>query len=85
MTIKAVLRNGLIQPLEPLPPEWNDGQELVVDEPVADGAADINAWSGELDAATAGLPADEHDRFRRALAELETESKEAVRREWGLP
>lgn len=25
---KAVLKNGVIRPLEPLPPEWADGQEL---------------------------------------------------------
>ena len=85
MTIKAVLRNGVIQPLEPLPSEWNDGQELVVEEPIAEGAAEIDNWFGELDAATAELPAEEHDRFRQALTELERESKDAVRREWGLP
>ena len=33
MTIKAVLRHGVIQPIEPLPPDWADGQELVVEEP----------------------------------------------------
>lgn len=35
MTIKAVLRDGRIQPLEPLPPEWMDGQELLVEQPEA--------------------------------------------------
>ena len=25
---KAVLKNGMIYPLEPLPPEWTEGQEL---------------------------------------------------------
>lgn len=33
MTIKAVLRNGVIQPVEPLPSDWAEGQELLVEEP----------------------------------------------------
>jgi hypothetical protein len=33
MTIKAILHNGSIPPLEPLPSQWSDGQELVVEDP----------------------------------------------------
>jgi len=28
---KAILKNGHIHPLEPLPPDWRDGQELDVE------------------------------------------------------
>ena len=28
--IRAVVQNGVIQPLEPLPPDWHDGREVVV-------------------------------------------------------
>ena len=31
MTIKAVLRHGVIEPVEPLPTGWVEGQELVVE------------------------------------------------------
>jgi hypothetical protein len=86
MTIKAILRNGRIQPLEPLPSDWADGQELVVEQPeLADTGAPVADWARDLDAATAQLPAEEHDRFRQALDEIERDSKDAVRREWGLP
>jgi hypothetical protein len=86
MTIKAVLRHGVIQPVEPLPPDWKDGQELVVEPPPPDGdRAQISQWAQELDVATAQLPAEEHDRFRRALDEIERESKEAVRKQWERP
>jgi hypothetical protein len=86
MTIKAVLRHGVIEPVEPLPPAWADGQELLVEEPNDRRAeADINQWAQEMDAATAQIPADEHDRFLRAIDEIEHESKEAVRKEWGKP
>ncbi len=33
MTIRAVLRHGVIEPIEPLPQGWADGQELLVEEP----------------------------------------------------
>jgi uncharacterized membrane protein len=86
MTIKAILRDGHIQPLEPLPTDWLDGQELVVEEPEDSGVdARIAEWERDLAAATAQLPAEEHDRFRQALSDVERDSKESVRREWGLP
>ena len=34
--IRAVYRKGTIQPLDPLPADWQDGQELEVREPKAD-------------------------------------------------
>lgn len=86
MIIKAVLRNGHIQPLEPLPADWTEGQKLVVEEPELAGAeAQIDQWATDLETATAQVPPEEHDRFRQALTEIERESKDSVRREWGLP
>ena len=85
MTIKAVLRHGVIQPVEPLPPDWADGQELLIEEPKVSCAAEaeINQWARDMDAATAQIPAEEHERFLNALDEIERESKEAVRKQWG--
>jgi hypothetical protein len=85
MTIKAILRDGLIQPLEPLPSDWTEGQELIVEEPAeAERSALIDEWARDLEAAAVQVPAEEHDRFRQALSDVERDSKEAVRREWGL-
>ena len=38
---RAVLRNGVIYPLDPLPPDWADGKELWLKE--TDEAVDRNA------------------------------------------
>jgi hypothetical protein len=85
MTIRAVVKNGAIQPLGPLPAEWVEGQELVVEEPLpAESEADLNAWAAQLEAGAARLPAEDTERFLKALDEVERESKEAVAREWGL-
>jgi hypothetical protein len=86
MTIEAVLRHCVIQPIEPLPPDWADGQELLIEGPKPDGAQEeIARWAHELDSAAAQIPAEEHERFLQALDEIEFGSKEAVRKEWGQP
>jgi hypothetical protein len=86
MTIKAILRNGVIQPLGPLPADWSDGEEPVVEQPeLTHDRARLDAWSRELEASVAQLPEDEHRRFSQALLEIERESKEAVRRQWSVP
>jgi hypothetical protein len=56
MTIKAVLRDGRIQPLEPLPPQWAEGQELIIEqpEPIA-GDSQITEWAREFDEASAQI------------------------------
>jgi D-alanine-D-alanine ligase-like ATP-grasp enzyme len=46
-------------------------------------AAEIGQWARELEASTARIPAEEHELLERALEEIERESKDAVRREWG--
>ena len=85
MTIKAIIRDGRIQALEPLPAEWTEGLEVVVEQPDLVGAeAQVGQWAKDLETAAARVPAEEHDRFRRALGEIERESKDAIRREWGL-
>lgn len=41
--LKAVLRKGVITPLEPLPPEWQEGIALEVAKADA-REVDIDAW-----------------------------------------
>lgn len=80
------MKNGAIQPLDPLPAEWEDGKELIVEEGEEEipDAQSLAEWKREMDEAAAAIPLEEHERFLKALAEAEAESKAAVRREWGL-
>jgi hypothetical protein len=85
MTIRAVVKNGAIQPLDPLPAEWGEGQELLVEEPVsAELEAELDAWAEQLEAGAAKLPPEDTERFLEAIDEVKRESKLAVAREWGL-
>jgi len=45
---------------------------------------DVHYPSLQLNAATAQIPAEEHERFLTALEEIERESKDAVRKQWGI-
>lgn len=84
---RAVLRDGLIYPLDPLPPEWADGQELVV-HPAAeidDGPAVIEQWAREMDALCADSDPEDEARMLAAIEEQRREAKAQARREMRLP
>jgi hypothetical protein len=83
--IRAILKKGKIEPLEALPENWRDGQELVVDggEP-SDDPVEIKRWYKKLQALSAQIPAEDHKRMAAALAEQDRIAKESTRREMGL-
>lgn len=79
-TIRAVLKNGAIQPLEELPAGWHDGQSLSVEDEETDVDAEaVAAWAREIDAAAAQIPDSEHRRLMEALAVQKREAKEYMR------
>ena len=83
--VRAILKAGLIQRTEDLPETWTEGQPLVID--VAEPqivSEEIRAWSREIAAAAEMIPEEEHERFLAALEGERKESKEQVRRAWGL-
>ena len=87
--IKAIYKRGIIFPVDPVPANWTDGQELTVDSTEAgsiDSPAVIDQWYQDVEAAVALLnDPEEHKRIREALAEADERAKEFVRKEMGLP
>jgi len=82
--LKAVLRQGVIVPLEPLPREWEDGTALEVAKAQV-LPEDIDAWAKSMNQLCAdSSPADE-EAMRRAIEEHRQQAKAQVRREMGLP
>lgn len=80
--IRAIYRKGAIEPLDDLPADWHEGQELVVDAlPGADTTESFEEWAAEIKTAAAGISDEDHDRLMAALADIESESKELGRRE----
>lgn len=84
---RAVLREGMIYPLDPLPPDWVDGLELQVEvaEELQDSPEEIDRRFEKLEELVAQIDPEDHRRLEAALAEADAQAKEYVRREMGLP
>jgi hypothetical protein len=86
--IRAVVKNGVIQPLEPLPADWNEGREVVVDnlpEERPSEPDEFDKWSEDMKTLTAELNnPQEWQEIEAALAEADRQNKALVRREMGL-
>jgi len=81
---RAVLKNGVICPLEPLPPEWTEGQELWVeaaDESEDESPEALDRWYQELEALVAQNDPEDLARIEAALKEADELAKAQVRRE----
>ena len=79
--VRAILHDGVILPLSPLPADWSEGQELVIDEALPSvSPKELAAWSLEMDELTASIPEEDFERLEAALAEADKEAKELVRR-----
>lgn len=85
--LKAVIHQGQIQALEPLPVDWQEGQALRVEK------ADVEETpASQIDSDFATLaslcessdPGDE-ERLNRAIHEMRQLAKEQMRREMGIP
>lgn len=84
---RAVLKNGVIYPVDPLPPEWIDGKELWIEEshePDANLQGEDH-WLDELDAMVAENDPEDFKKLEEALRVADQEAKEWMRREMGLP
>lgn len=85
MSIRAIFKEGKIQPLQEIPSDWTEGQELLIEqlgEPVSE--QEIQQWLQQMEAGAAQISAKDEEVFLRAIEEHRKESKEAVAREWGL-
>jgi hypothetical protein len=81
--LKAVVKNGAILPLEPLPADWNEGTGLEV-EKAEPGSLDVDEWAKMMDRLCADSTAAEEARMQAAIDEHRRQAKMQVRREMGL-
>ena len=83
--IHGVYRNGRIQPLDAIPSNWRDGQELDID--ARDESSDpeaIRRWLADLQAMDAKLTDEDDARLMDSLAEQKRIAKELAQRAAGL-
>ena len=82
--IRAVLQNGKIQPLEPIPEAWTDGTELSVGEMEVIEVKDLDRWRRELEDLVAANDPCDFTEVQQMLAERDRIDKELMRREMEL-
>ena len=82
--VRAVLEDGVIRPLGPLPAEWREGQSLLIEAEAEESPEDVAAWTREIEEAAQRIPEEDHVRFLEALEEQRRLSKEYVRRQMEL-
>jgi hypothetical protein len=83
--IRAVVQNGLIRLLEPLPAEWNDGRLVIVEDGDSTTVEDLEGWYRELQRLDpAEYEPDEWQQVQAVLNEADEQAKALVRREMGL-
>lgn len=81
--LKAVLRNGAIVPLDPVPPEWEEGATLEIEK--VDGTGkDLDAWLALMERLCADSPEEEEERMKAAIEEHRSHAKAQSRRDMGL-
>ena len=72
--LKAVLRKGVVVPLEPLPPEWEEGAALEITK--ADSPpVDIDAWAAFMNLLCANSSGEDEEAMRRAIEEHRQQAK----------
>ncbi len=86
--IRGVIKEGVIQPLDPLPHDWREGQRVKVEvtadfEPSSD-PGESGRWYEEMEAMADSVSQEDIDRMNRAIAEADEQAKAFVRRQMGL-
>jgi hypothetical protein len=79
--IRAVVQNGVIRPLEPIPADWVEGHHLIVEDLSSALDEELDAWYAELQKlGPARYEPGEWERAQAVMAEADEQAKADVRR-----
>jgi hypothetical protein len=81
---RALLKNGVICPIEPLPADWHEGTELTIEkyQPATNGSAisTTDQWMDEVEALAAKGSLAEDKKLTEAVAPIRHEARELARK-----
>ena len=87
--MKAVLKNGVIEPQEPVPADWPDGTELNIELREVSlheqDLAEFDRCFAERDGLDSSVDPDDDSRLDAAIREIRRVAKAHARKEAGLP
>jgi hypothetical protein len=83
--IRAIIENGTIRPIDPLPADWSDGREVIVEDAGRQLTDDLEEWYRELELlGPAQYEPGEWEYVQSLLNDADEQAKSLVRREMGL-
>ena len=85
--IRVIVRNGRLEPLEPLPGNWSEGTELSIEVMPTEShvaAAQLQQLLEEMEAHAAQVMPEDIAELNAILDENDSLQKELVRRQWNL-
>jgi hypothetical protein len=83
--IRAIIQDGQIRPLDPIPPEWIEGRQVIVEDAESTPSDDLEEWYRELqELGPAQYEPGEWERVQATLAEADELAKAVIRHQMGL-
>jgi hypothetical protein len=89
MSIRGIISNGVIVPIDPLPSNWGEGKTVIALDVESEGGADEDIAIQRFISTVINLDPLEFDpgeeaRLDQMLQDSDRQSKEIVRREMGI-
>ena len=79
--IRAVVRNGVIHPLDSIPREWVDGFHVIVEDAASASNEELDAWYAELKKlGAAEFEPGEEEHMQAIMVEADEQAKAFCRR-----
>ena len=86
--MKAIVKNGLFVPQDPIPSDWKDGTEVEVQKMEGSQPSGTvhptDAWMDEVEAIAAQGDPEDDKRLDAAIQEIRRREKELARKKLGL-
>ena len=83
--IRAIIQNGQIHPLDPLPANWTEGRQVIVEEAETTTSDDLEEWYRELhELGPSQYEPGEWERVQATLAEADELARAMVRLQMDL-
>ncbi len=78
---RAVLKNGVLVPIDPLPREWADGRELWVEDSreLQESSQALDEWAQKIEASAAEIDDQDWQEMQAFLDKMHKEVKEQTR------
>ncbi len=83
--IRAVLERGLIRPIDPVPAEWPEGTELLIEEAdLPTDEARLDRWYQAMEELVSECDSSDIEDLQTTLRQIDGEAKDLMRKEMGL-